>query len=129
MPASQGSGPELEGASAVRRQSRTAPYRLRFEGRLRRRCSKCGAGVSRFGREGEQVRSERWPRRFSGEPGNVLVGLVELRHSLAFEELLGCDVEAVGVALDGLEQPGRWIVELAQHGARSACARRWCRVG
>jgi hypothetical protein len=26
-------------------------------------------------------------------------------------------VEAVGVALDRLEQPGRWVVELAQHGA------------
>ena len=26
-------------------------------------------------------------------------------------------MEAVGVALDRLEKPGRWVVELAQHGA------------
>ena len=33
------------------------------------------------------------------------------------EELFGGDVEAVGVALDGVEQPGGGVVELAQHGA------------
>jgi len=45
---------------------------------------------------------------------DVLVGLVELCDDLRSDELFGCDVEAVGVALDRLEQPGRWIVELAQ---------------
>jgi hypothetical protein len=38
--------------------------------------------------------------------GNVLVGLVGLHHGLGSEELLGCDVEAVGVALDRLEKAG-----------------------
>jgi hypothetical protein len=61
------------------------------------------------------------------------------------EGLFGCDVETVGVALDRLEKPGRWIVELPQHGAggerrfiagedlaaasRSGCAVRSRRVG
>ena len=100
---------------------------------------------SSFGREGEQVGSEGRPGGFSGESGDVLVGLVELCDGLGSEELFGCDVEAVGVALDRLEEPGRWVVELAQQGgwrrralrrgrgsaaaSRSACAVRWCRVG
>jgi hypothetical protein len=70
-----------------------------------------------FGREGEQVGSEGWPVGFGGEPGEVLVDSVELRHSLGSDELFGCDVEAVGVALDRLKKPGRWVVELAQHSA------------
>ena len=70
-----------------------------------------------FRRQSEQVGSKGWPSRFVGEPGVVLVGLVELCDGLGSEELFGCDVEAVGVALDGLEEPGRWIVELAKHGA------------
>jgi hypothetical protein len=69
--------------------------------------------LSSFGREGEQVGSEGWPGGFSGQSRDVLVGSVELRHSLGSNELFGCDVEAVGVALDRLEEPGRWIVELA----------------
>jgi hypothetical protein len=73
--------------------------------------------LSSFGREREQVGPQRRPSRFVGESGDVLVGMVELRHGLGSEELLGCDVEAVGVALDRLEQPGRWVVEVAQHGA------------
>ena len=70
--------------------------------------------LSSFGRQGDQVGSQGWPSRFGGESGNVVVGLVELRDGLGSEELLGCDVEAVGVALDRLEKPGRWVVELAQ---------------
>ena len=69
---------------------------------------------SSYSREGQQMASQGWPGGFSGESGNVLVGLVELRHGLGSEELFGCDVEAVGVALDRLEEPGSWIVELAQ---------------
>ena len=57
------------------------------------------------------------PGRFGGESGDVLVGLVELCHGLGSDKLFGCDVEAVGVALDRLEKPGRWVVELAQQGA------------
>ena len=70
-----------------------------------------------FGREAEQVCPEGRPGGFVGEPGEVLVGLVELCDGLGSDELFGCDVEAVGVALDRLEEPGRWAVELAQQGA------------
>ena len=66
---------------------------------------------------GEQVGSQGRPGGFGGESGDVLVGLVELCDGLGSDELFGCDVEAVGVALDRLEKPGRWIVEFAQQGA------------
>jgi hypothetical protein len=46
-----------------------------------------------------------------------LVGLVELRDALGSDKLFGCHVETVGVALDRLEKPDRWIVEVAQQGA------------
>ena len=77
-----------------------------------------------FGRQGEQVGSQGWPRGFGGESGDVLVGSVELGDGLRSEELFGCRVEAVGVALDRLEEPGRWVVELpsrvlAERGASS----------
>ena len=74
-------------------------------------------GVPGFGGEREQVGSQGWPGGFGGESGDVLVGLVELCDGLGSEELFGCDMEAVGVALDRLEKPGRWVVEFAQHGA------------
>ena len=73
--------------------------------------------LSRFGRHGEQVGSKGWPSPLSGEPGDVVVGLVELCDGPGSEELFGCDVEAVGVTLDRLEEPGRWVVDLLQHGA------------
>jgi hypothetical protein len=59
--------------------------------------------LTSFGREGEQVGSDAGPGGFVGESGDVLVGLVELCDGLGSEELFGCDVEAVGVALDRLE--------------------------
>jgi hypothetical protein len=43
--------------------------------------------------------------------------LVELCDGLGSDKLLGCHVQAVGVALDRLEEPGRWVAEFAQHGA------------
>ena len=73
--------------------------------------------LSGLGGESEQVGSQGWPGGFGDESGDVVVGLVELCDGLGSEELFGCDVEAVGVALDRLEEPGRWVVELAQHGA------------
>ena len=53
-----------------------------------------------FGREVEQVGSRGGPGGFRGESGDVLVGLIELCDGVGSEELFGCDVEAVGVALD-----------------------------
>jgi hypothetical protein len=70
-----------------------------------------------FGGEGEQVGSQGRPGRFVGESGDVLVGLVEFCDGLGSNELFGCDVETVGVALDRLGKPGLWLVELADHGA------------
>jgi hypothetical protein len=66
-----------------------------------------------FGGEGEQVGSQGWPGGFGGESGKVVVGLVALCDGLGSDELPGGEVEAVGVALDRLEEPGRWIGELA----------------
>jgi hypothetical protein len=79
-------------------------------------------GVSGFGREGEQVGPQRRPGRFGGESGNVVVGLVELCHGLESNKLFGCDVEAVGVALDRLEEPGRSaIVAVSTGGVSAVC--------
>ena len=61
--------------------------------------------------------SQGRPGGFSGEAGDVLVGYVELCDGLGSDKLFGCDVEAVGVALDRLEQPDLWVIELAQRGA------------
>ena len=68
-------------------------------------------------RQGDQMCPESWPSRLVGEPGEVVVGLVELCDGLGSGELFGCDVEAVGVALDCVVEPGRWIIELAQPSA------------
>ena len=82
------------------------------------RCQQVAEWVlTSFGREVEQVCAQGRPGGFSGESGDVLIGLVELCDGLGSDKLFGCDVEAVGVALDRLEEPGRWVVELAQHGA------------
>jgi hypothetical protein len=72
-----------------------------------------GAGAVRFVRQREQLGPQSWPNRLVGE---VLVGLVELCDGLGSDELFGCDVEAIGVALDLLQQPRRWVVELARQG-------------
>jgi hypothetical protein len=70
------------------------------------------------------VGSDGWPGGFSGESGDVMVGLVELCDGLGSEELLGCDVEAVGVALDRLESRAAGLLSsrsrvLAETGASS----------
>ena len=59
-----------------------------------------------FGRKGDQMSSEGGPGGFTGESGDVLVGLVELCDGLGSEELFGCHVQPVGVALDRLEKAG-----------------------
>ena len=69
-----------------------------------------------YSRQSEHVGSKGWPTQLVGESGNVDVGLVELCHGLAADELFGCHVEAVGVALDRLEKPGRWVVETGTAG-------------
>ena len=68
--------------------------------------------------------SEGWPGRFGGEAGEGLVSSVEVGDDLGSEEVFGGDVEAVGVALDRLEQPGRRVVEFAQQGGGGGRARR-----
>jgi hypothetical protein len=69
------------------------------------------------GRDGEQMSSEGWPCGFGGESGDVVVDSVELCDGLGSDELFGCHVEAIRVALDRLEKPGRWVAQLAQQGA------------
>jgi hypothetical protein len=69
--------------------------------------------LTRFSREGEQVGSQRWPSGFGGESRKVLVGFVELGHSLRSDELLGGDVEAVGVAPNRVMKPGGRVAEFA----------------
>ena len=68
-------------------------------------------------RQVEEVGSQGRPGGFRGESGEVVVDLVELCNGLRSGELFGCDVEAVGVALDRLEKPGRGVIEFAHHGA------------
>jgi hypothetical protein len=68
-----------------------------------------------FSSQSEQVCSERRPGRFAGEFGDDLVGLaIERLNDLGANQLLGSDMEPVGVALYGLEQPGSRLAEFSQ---------------
>jgi hypothetical protein len=65
----------------------------------------------------DEVRSQGWPGWLAGEFGDELVGsTVEHLNDLGSDELLCRHVQAVGVALDGVEQPCSWVVELSQQG-------------
>src|SRR5687767_10333600 len=66
--------------------------------------------VTGFGREGKYVGSQGWPCGFGGEARDVLVGLVELCDGRWSDEFLGGEVEGVGVALDGVEEPDGGVV-------------------
>jgi hypothetical protein len=69
-------------------------------------------------RHSEQVCSERRPGRLAGEFGDDLVGVaIEHLNDLGANQLLGRDMNAVGVALDGLEQPGSRVGEPSQQRA------------
>jgi hypothetical protein len=71
-----------------------------------------------FGRQGEQVCSEGWPRRLAGEQGDNLVGLaIEHLNNPGADQLLGRDMEPVGVALNGLGQPGSRVAESSEQRA------------
>jgi len=70
--------------------------------------------LSGLGRQRDQVCSKGRPGRLTAEPRNDLVGPVELRHGLRSDELLGCDVEAVGVALHRITEPDGRVTELSQ---------------
>ena len=70
--------------------------------------------VAGLGGEVEEVGSEGRPGRFAGEAGDVLVDRVEVGNNLGSEEVFGGGVEAVGVALDSVEQPGGGVVEFTQ---------------
>ena len=66
-------------------------------------------------RQGDQVCPQGRPGRLVGEVGDELVGeAVEHLDDLGSEELLGRDMEPVGVALNGVEQPGSWVAEFSQ---------------
>ncbi len=68
-------------------------------------------------RQSEQVCSEGRPGRLAGELGDHLVGLaIEHLNGLGANQLLGRDMEPVGVALNGVEQPGCRVAELSQQG-------------
>ena len=68
-----------------------------------------------FGRQSEQVCSERRPGRLAGEFGDDLVGsIVEHLNDLGTNQLLGRKMEPVGLALDGVEQPGSRLAEFSQ---------------
>ena len=67
--------------------------------------------------QSEQVCSERRPGRFAGEFRDDLVGLaVKHLNELGSDQLLGRDMEPVGVALDGVVEPGCWVGEFSQQG-------------
>jgi hypothetical protein len=77
-------------------------------------CQQVAEGVlTSLRRQVEEMCTQGRPSRFVGEPRDEQVDSVELRHGPGSDELFGCDVEAVGVALDRLEKPGRRVVELA----------------
>ena len=129
-----GSGPGSVGAGfgGARRVQR--PCRRRSEVLVRRRLSGGGGVVfTGSGRQREEVCSEGRPRRLAGEFGDDLVGLaVEHLNDLGSDELLGCDMEPVGVALDGVEQPAAgllsWRSRLVAEAGASSRARICCRV-
>jgi len=118
MPGSQGSGPGLVGVNAVRRQSRMAAKSAAVrEVASTGGCQHVAEGVlTGFGREGNEVCSEGWPCGFGGQAGDVLVGFVQLCDGRRSDEFFGSEVEGVGVALDGVEEPDGGVVEFAQLG-------------
>ena len=68
-----------------------------------------------FSRQREQVCSEGRPGRLAGEFRDDLVGLaVEHLNDLGANQLLGRDMEPVGVALNGIVEPGGWVAEFSQ---------------
>jgi len=70
--------------------------------------------LTRFGRQGEQVCPQGRPRWLVGEFGDDLVGpAVEHLYGLGSDELLGGQMNAVGVALDGVTQPGRRVASFS----------------
>ena len=72
-----------------------------------------------FSRQREQVCSKGRPRRLAGEVRNDLVRQAVKRvNDLGSEELLDCRLESVGVALDRVMQPRRWVAESARQRRR-----------
>jgi hypothetical protein len=68
-------------------------------------------------RQGEQVCPQRRPGRLVGEVGHDLVGSgVEHLNDPGSNELLGRHMNAVGVTLDGLTQPGSRVAAFSQQG-------------
>ena len=68
-----------------------------------------------LGRQAEQVCPQGRPGRLVGHVGDDLVGSgVEHLNDLGANQLLGRDMEPVGVTLNGLKQPGSGVAEFSQ---------------
>ena len=66
-------------------------------------------------RQGEQVCPQGRPGRLVGEFGDDLVGLaIEHLNDLGANQVLGRDMEPVGVTLDSVEQPGSRVTQFSQ---------------
>ena len=117
MPGSQGSGPGFGGCGFWE-----AP--VQYGGHVSCRVEFASGGgclqveewvLTGLSRQSEQMCSQGRPGGFAGEFGDDLVGSgVEHLNGLGSDELLGRDMKAVGVALDGVEQPGSWVAEFSQ---------------
>ena len=71
--------------------------------------------LTALSRQSEQLCSERRPGRLAGEFRDHLIGLaIEHLNGLGANQLLGRDMEPVGVALDRVEKPGSWVAEFPQ---------------
>jgi hypothetical protein len=68
-----------------------------------------------FSRHRQQVCSQGRPRRLAGERRDDLVGFaIEHLNDLGANQLLGREMEPIGVALNGLEQPSNRVAEFSQ---------------
>jgi hypothetical protein len=86
-----------------------------------------------LGCQSEQMCPQRRPRRLAREFRDDLVGsAIEHLNDLGANQLLGRDMEPVGVTLDSVEQPGSWVAEVSQQRAgrvgESSRARICCKV-
>jgi hypothetical protein len=116
MPGRQASGPRSVGAGSGRPVPHNGHFFCGVESSSGGGCVQVDERVlTGFSRQSEQVCSKCRPRRPAGDFGDDLVGLtVEHLNDLVSDELLGRDMEPVGVALDDIEQRGTRVAEFSQ---------------